>query len=208
MGMVETIILPADEKNVEQAAALLRNGQLVAFPTDTVYGVGTLFSHDAAVERLYRAKDRPEEKGIPILLADAADLPQVAIPNELAAKLAAAFWPGPLTLILPKTAAVPTAVSRMPTMAVRVPAHPLALKLIAAAGAPLAVTSANLSGQPATTDPAVVQQMLNGRIAAILDGGLAPGGTSSTIVDCTADPLRILRPGPISADEIALALGS
>lgn len=203
---METIILPADQAAVEEAARLLNSGELVAFPTDTVYGVGTLFSHDAAVERIYLAKDRPEEKGVPILLADAADLPQVAIPNEPAAKLAAAFWPGPLTLILPKTAAVPPAVSQTSTVAVRIPDHPLALALIAAAGAPLAVTSANISGQPATTDPAVVQQMLGGRIAVILDGGLAPGGTSSTIVDCTADPPRILRPGPISADQIRVVV--
>lgn len=206
---IHTVILPAgDPESITRAAEMLRAGELVAFPTDTVYGVGALYSDNAAVERLYFAKVRPENKGIPILLAGAADLALVAGEiNQLALNLAAAFWPGPLTLILPKGPAVPPAVSQTGTIAVRAPGHPVALALIQAAGVPLATTSANLSGSPPTADPSVVCQTLGGRIAAIIDGGLAPGGTPSTIVDCTVDPPKILRPGPISEDEIMKAAG-
>jgi L-threonylcarbamoyladenylate synthase len=206
---VETILLPADSDEadaVEQAAELLRTGQVVAFPTDTVYGVGALFSDEEAVERIYWVKGRPETKGIPILLASALDVPLVAVPNEVAEILMEAFWPGPLTLVLPKQESVPAAVCREPTVAVRVPDHELVRALITATGAPLAVTSANCSGEPPTTNPATVFEMLGGRVAAIVDGGLAPGGIPSTIVDCTADPPQILRPGPIPASGIADAI--
>lgn len=194
------ILAATDPAATERAAALLRDGQLVAFPTDTVYGVGALFSNPAAIEQIYAAKGRPAAKGIPILLASPDDLPLVAAQvNETAARLAVAYWPGPLTLVLCKAPSVPPAVSRTATVAVRVPDHPVARSLIAAAGAPLAVTSANRSGEPPTTDPAVVYSTLGNRIAALLDGGLAPGGVPSTIVDCSGPgaPL-ILRPGPIS----------
>jgi L-threonylcarbamoyladenylate synthase len=203
------LILAATEPAaVERMAALLRAGELVAFPTDTVYGLGALFSRPSAIERIYAAKGRPEGKAIPILLASPADLPLVAGQvGEVAARLAEAFWPGPLTLVLPKAPLVPVAVSRTGTVAVRVPDHPLARALIAAAGTPLAVTSANRSGEPATTDPAVVYRMLAGKIAALLDGGLAPGGLPSTVVDCArpGTPL-ILRPGPITADDLAATM--
>lgn len=213
---METITLPAcDPTALEQACALLRAGRLVAFPTDTVYGVGVLLSLGSgqarAVARLYAVKGRPEGKGIPILLASLADLALVVEDvNETAARLAAAFWPGPLTLVLPKGPAVPSEISRTSTVAVRVPAHPLARALIAAAGAPLAVTSANRSGEPPTTDPVVVRRTLGGRIAAILDGGKAFGGVPSTIVDCSAPgaaPFSVLRSGPISAAALATATG-
>jgi len=213
---METITLPAcDPMALEQACALLRAGRLVAFPTDTVYGVGALLSlgpgQARAVARLYAVKGRPEGKGIPILLASVADLPLVVEEmNDAAARLAVAFWPGPLTLVLPKGRAVPAEISRTSTVAVRVPAHPLALALIAGAGGPLAVTSANRSGEPSATDPVVVRRTLDGRIAAILDGGEAPGGVPSTIVDCSAPgaaPLSILRFGPISAAALAAATG-
>ena len=122
--------------------------------------------------------------------------------SEGAVRLAAAFWPGPLTLVLPKNPAVPLAVTRTPTVAVRIPDHTVARALIAAVGVPLAVTSANRSGDPATTDPAVVAMTLGRHVAAVLDGGLAPGGVPSTIVDCTVEPPRILRPGPVPAAAI------
>jgi L-threonylcarbamoyladenylate synthase len=201
---VRPLVLPAsDPAALEKAAALLRAGDLVAFPTDTVYGVGAIFSNAAAVKSIYLAKGRPDSKGIPLLLASLADLPFVAAEvSDRASRLAAAFWPGPLTLVLPKSPAVPPAVSQTSTVAVRVPDHPLARALITAVGAPLAVTSANRSGEPATVAPTVVRQTLGDRIAAILDGGLAPGGIPSTILDCTVDPPHILRPGPIPAGTI------
>jgi L-threonylcarbamoyladenylate synthase len=206
---VETIILPAEPDSsiaIEKAAGLLRTGQVVAFPTDTVYGVGALFSDEEAVERIYWAKGRPETKGIPILLASAADVAQVAVPNEMAARLMEALWPGPLTLVLPKRDVVPEAVTREKTVAVRVPNHELVRALITATGAPLAVTSANCSGEPPTANPAMVFDMLGGRVAAIVDGGLAPGGIPSTIVDCTTDRPQILRPGPIPESVIVNAI--
>jgi L-threonylcarbamoyladenylate synthase len=193
----------SDPAAVARAAALLRAGDLVAFPTDTVYGVGVLFSNAAAVQRIYVAKGRPETKGIPILLASLADLHLVVSNVSTGAEcLMAVFWPGPLTLILPKSPAVPPAVTQTASVAVRIPDHPLTRALIAQVGIPLAVTSANRSGEPATTDPAVVLRSLEGRIAAVLDGGIAPGSVPSTIVDCTAEPPRILRPGPISSASI------
>ena len=202
--MKKTLSLPiSNPAALGQAAALLRAGELVAFPTDTVYGVGAIFSNAAAVDRIYAAKGRPDSKGIPILLASLQDLFLVVREiSEGAARLADTFWPGPLTLVLPKNSAVPSAVTQTATVAVRVPDHPLARALIAAVGAPLAVTSANRSGEPASTDPAVVRRTLGSRIAAVLDGGITPGGVPSTIVDCTVSPPNILRSGPIPAATI------
>jgi L-threonylcarbamoyladenylate synthase len=193
----------SDPTAVARAAALLQAGELVAFPTDTVYGVGAPFSNAAAVQRIYVAKGRPERKGIPILLASLADLQLIASgASKGAHRLMAAFWPGPLTLILPKSPALPPTVTQTASVAVRLPDHRLTRALIAAVGIPLAVTSANRSGEPATTDPAVVRQSLEGRIAAVLDGGIAPGGLPSTIVDCTVEPPRVLRSGPIASADI------
>ena len=192
-----------------RAVALLRAGELVAFPTDTVYGVGALVWDAVAVHRLYLAKLRPADKAIPVLLADPADLPLVArdLPPD-AARLAAAFWPGPLTLVVPKAQRVPAEVTAgSDTLAVRVPDHDLARALIRAAGAPLAATSANLSGQPSPVTAGDVAAQLAGRIAIILDGGPCPGGVPSTIVDLTAPEPRLLRAGPISLDEIMALLG-
>ena len=196
---METTLLPGTLQGVQAAARLLRAGKLVAFPTDTVYGLGALVAEPAAVEEIYVAKGRPESKGIPLLLAYPDELSSVTTSiDPLVQKLADRFWPGPLTLVVPKAHIVPDAVSASPTVAVRVPDHPLARALIVAAGMPLAVTSANRSNTPSTTDPAEVMSSLGGRIAAILDGGLAPGGVPSTILDCSGDRPRILRPGPIS----------
>lgn len=203
-GTDSTEVLAASvPTSIARAAALISAGELVAFPTDTVYGVGALFSNALAVERLYHAKGRPEGKGIPILLASASDLSLVVTAYSRGAEhLMSAFWPGPLTLILCKTPAVPRAVTRTKSVAVRVPDHSLTRALIRSVGTPLAVTSANRSAEPPTTDPAVVMHTLGGRIAAVLDGGFAPGGLPSTIVDCTAEPPRIVRTGPIPANDI------
>jgi L-threonylcarbamoyladenylate synthase len=193
----------SDPAAMARATALLRAGGLVAFPTDTVYGVGAPFSNATAVQRIYVAKGRSKTKGIPILLASLTDLRLVVSgASKGAHRLMAAFWPGPLTLILAKSPAVPPAVTQTASVAVRLPDHRLTRALIAAVGIPLAVTSANRSGEPATTDPAVVRQSLEGRIAAVLDGGIAPGGMPSTIVDCTVEPPRVLRPGPIASTAI------
>ena len=180
----------------------------MAFPTDTVYGVGALAFDSEAVERVYWAKDRPVEKAIPVLLGESLQLEAVAsdVP-ERARLLAARFWPGPLTLVVGKKRSVPRAVAAGATLGVRVPDHPTALALLHGAG-PMAVTSANLSGQPSAQTAAEVLEQLDGKVDLILDGGRTPGGIASTIVDCTQADLRILRLGPVSLEDLQAALGS
>ena len=201
-------MLPAGKEAVAVAARILAEGGLVAFPTDTVYGVGAHAFQPDAVERIYTAKVRPRDKAIPILLAQADDLALVAEGiTETAWLLAERFWPGGLTLVLPKKANIPDVVSAGgSTVAVRVPNHPVPLALIAALGAPLAATSANLSGHPSPVTAGEVEAELGGRIELILNGGRCPGGVPSTVLDLTADPPAILRAGAIAVEEINAAL--
>jgi len=190
-----------------QALEILNNGGLVAFPTDTVYGVGALAFNAEAVESIYTAKARPVEKAIPVLIGDISDLDKVTetVP-PLAAGLATRFWPGPLTLVVPKRAGLPDVVSATATVGVRIPDHPIARQLLSAAG-PMAVTSANISGQPSPVSADEVMAQLNGRIPLILDGGVTPGGIPSTVVDCRGTNLAVLREGPLSKSQIFSALG-
>lgn len=203
----KTKVLSAGEEAIDVAARILAEGGLVAFPTDTVYGVGAHAFQPDAVERIYMAKVRPRDKAIPILLAQADDLALVAEGiTETAWLLAERFWPGGLTLVLPKKANVPDVVSAGgPTVAVRVPDHPVPLALMAALGAPLAATSANLSGRPSLVTAGEVEAELGGRIELILDGGRCPGGVPSTVLDLTTDPPTILRAGAIGVKEIRSA---
>lgn len=193
-----------DPHAMELALHILRAGGLVAFPTDTVYGVGSLAFDQAAIESIYVAKDRPLEKAIPILIADVDDLEKVAseIPEQ-ARQLAARFWPGPLTIVLPKRPDLPPAVSATPTVGVRVPDHPVARALLRVAG-PMAVTSANLSGRASPCSAGEVMAQLGRRIQLVLDGGETPGGVPSTVVDvCGPEPV-ILRDGPITLEQIKI----
>jgi L-threonylcarbamoyladenylate synthase len=204
---METIIIPADsDEAIPRALEILKRGGLAAFPTDTVYGVGSLAFDAMAVESIYAAKDRPVEKAIPILIGGPEDLEEVTakIP-PMAAKLAARFWPGPLTLVVPKHPHLPDVVSAMPTVGIRVPDHPVARKLLRAAG-PMAVTSANISGQDSPRTAEEVSRQLNGRIPLILDGGETSGGVPSTLVNCLGTEPTILREGPISLKNIQLIL--
>ncbi len=197
--MITPEILAAGETgSLERAAELLRSGHLVAFPTDTVYGVGAPAFDAASVAAIYVAKERPPEKAIPVLIADAADLPRIAaaVP-ESASVLIAHFWPGALTLVLPKRPDVPAIVSSDATVAVRIPDLDVTRALLRLTG-PLAATSANRSGRPSPVTASDVMAQLGGRIAAVLDGGTCPGGISSTVVDCVASPPRVLREGGIS----------
>lgn len=205
--MKTVIISAASSKAILQALEILNRGGLVAFPTDTVYGVGSLVFDGTAVESIYAAKDRPVEKAIPVLIADAADMEKVGtdIP-AIAHQLAARFWPGPLTCIIPKQPTLPEAVSATSTVGVRIPDHEVARALLRAAG-PMAVTSANISGQPSPSTAEEVFTQLGGRIDLIIDGGRTPGGVPSTVVDCTESGLKILREGPISLAEIKSKLG-
>ncbi|HKI53878.1 MAG TPA: L-threonylcarbamoyladenylate synthase [Anaerolineales bacterium] len=185
-----------------QVLSVLRSGGLVAFPTDTVYGLGCLAFDGKAVESIYAAKDRPVEKAIPILVGEIMDTEKIVtefppVPRILALR----FWPGPLTCILPKKPTLPEAVSATSTIGVRIPDDVTARVLLRHAG-PMAVTSANISGQPSPSTAEEVFEQLNGRIPLIIDGGRTPGGVPSTVIDCLSDEIKILREGPISADDI------
>jgi len=195
---VKTRLLAADAPGaVEEAAAALSRGELVAFPTDTVYGLSAGQEH---VRKLYGAKDRPKEKRIPVLLSETGNLEASAIVTPAARALAHRFWPGPLTIIL--------VAPRRGTLAFRVPDHALARRLIAASGGGLPVTSANRSGERDAQTAEEVMAQLDGRIALVLDGGRTPGGVSSTIVDCTGEKVKIIREGAISEDEISQVLAT
>ena len=206
---MKTKVLPVNHSEaLPSALKILRAGGLVAFPTDTVYGLGALAFDNTAIESIYKAKDRPIEKAIPILIGDLSDLYKVSddIPN-MALRFATRFWPGPLTCIVPKKQTLPLAVSATSTVAVRIPDHADARALLRAAGA-MAVTSANISGQPNPSTAQEVYDQLNGRIPLILDGGKTRGGVPSTLVDCTGEKPVVLREGPISLDELLAALKS
>jgi L-threonylcarbamoyladenylate synthase len=204
---MKTRIIPIDAPEaLPVALQLLRAGKLVAFPTDTVYGLGALVFHAAAVENIYAVKNRSAEKSIPVLLAGVEDLEKVAVEvPEMALTLAAKFWPGALTLVIPKHPGLPSVISAGPTVGVRVPGNTFARELLHLAG-PMAVTSANRSDMANPVDPKQVLEQLNGRIPLVLDGGRTPGSLPSTVVDCTGMEPKILRPGAISLEEIQNAL--
>lgn len=206
---MRTRVIPAsDPDSIALALQTLREGGLVAFPTDTVYGLGALANLETAVTRLYAAKGRDADKALPILIAGSSQLEWVArgLTVEIW-RLAEVFWPGPLTLVVTKRLALPEAVSPYETVGVRVPDHPVARALLRAAG-PMAVTSANRSGEKNCPTAVEVLGGLSGRFELLLDGGETPGGEPSTVVDCSLPGFPILRAGPISAQEINAALGS
>jgi L-threonylcarbamoyladenylate synthase len=190
---------------LDQAAELLRRGRPVAFPTDTVYGVGAHAFLADAVAQLYRVKERPVHVAIPLLLPDAAMMEIVCsgVPS-LAWRLAERFWPGGLSLVLRRSTRVPDAVTAGgPTLAVRVPDYPLVGELCRRLGAPLAATSANLHGQPDPVTADEVEAALGGRVPLILDGGVCRGGLPSTVLDLTVSPPVLLRRGPVTAEALA-----
>ncbi len=200
-----TRVIPPDA--FDEAVQALRRGQLVVFPTDTVYGVAALAENAEAVARIYAAKNRSRHMAIPVMVAEPDRVTDVARPLPGFWALADAFWPGPLTIILPKTEALPSIVTAGgDTVALRIPDHPLALALLRAVNRPLAVTSANRSGQPPALTAQEARYQLEGRVDVILDGGRAPGGQPSTILDLTSEPPKILRPGPITWPQIAEVL--
>jgi L-threonylcarbamoyladenylate synthase len=204
---MKTEIISAEEPNsISHALDVLQRGGVVAFPTDTVYGLGALAFDAESVDRLYGIKGREHTKAIAVLIGTAEDLPQIAShPSQAAQRLAEQFWPGPLTLVVPRSEELPDSVSQGPTVGVRIPDHEVALKLLAAAG-PMAVTSANLSGQANTRSAADVLAQLEGRIHLLIDGGSTPGDAPSTVVDMTGKAPRVLREGPISENELKAAL--
>jgi L-threonylcarbamoyladenylate synthase len=204
---MRTEILPASATDaIPRALAVLHEGGLVAFPTDTVYGVGALAFDGTAIQAIYAAKDRPVEKAIPVLIGGIEELEKVAVAvPEVARRFASRFWPGPLTILVPKRADLPEVISATATVGVRVPDHKTARTLLRAAG-PMAVTSANISGAQSPVTAEQVYEQLGGRIPLIIDGGRTPGGVPSTLVDCTDPKLKILREGPVGFAELLSAL--
>jgi len=198
------VVVTTDPRAMKRAVQVLKAGGLVAFPTDTVYGVGALAFLPQAVEKIFRVKGRALSKAIPLLLDSADSLPQVA--RDIAPEvrlLTKKFWPGALTMVLHRRPVVPDVVTGGgPTVALRVPDHPLTRRLIRAVGGPLATTSANLTGHP---DPQTAQEVadyLEGHIDLILDGGRCPGGIPSTVIDLTRTPPVIVRAGAIAPEEL------
>jgi L-threonylcarbamoyladenylate synthase len=194
---------------VAEAARVLCGGGLVAFPTETVYGLGANALDAAAVLRIFAAKGRPSNNPLIVHIAESAEARQVVADWPAStARLAERFWPGPLTLVLRKGEAVPDAVTAGgATVAVRVPAHPVAQALLRAAGVPIAAPSANRSTELSPTRAEHVLRGLDGRIEVLLDGGPTAGGIESTVLDMTAMPPRLLRPGLIGAAELEAVLG-
>lgn len=191
------------QTNILQAADQLQAGELVVYPTDTVYGVGVSAFSDEALRRLYHAKQRPFDKAIPVLLADPDDILRIAdhLP-DYTKPLIEAFWPGPLTLIVPKRADLPPTLSPNDGVAVRIPSHPIARAFIRACGGAVATTSANLSGQPPAQTGAEALAQLAGQVAVILEDGRSPHAIASTIIDCRTDNMTIVRQGPITENEL------
>jgi L-threonylcarbamoyladenylate synthase len=203
-----TQVIEAGTFAVESAARVLAHGGLVAFPTETVYGLGADAGNGEAVARLYEAKGRPSFNPLIAHVADAAAAHRLARFDQAAERLAAAFWPGPLTLVLPKRADCPVAelaTAGIETIAVRVPSHPVARSVLTAFGRPVAAPSANRSGHVSPTTAAHVLADLRGRIELIVDGGPAPMGLESTIIACVEEP-TLLRPGALPRAAIAQVL--
>ena len=204
-----TRVLKAETQAIKAGAACLAAGGLVAFPTETVYGLGADARHGEAIARLYAAKGRPAFNPLIAHVADAATARRIAYFDDDAARLAAAFWPGPLTLVLPKRpdcGVADLALAGLDSVALRVPAHPVAHDLLNAFGGPVVAPSANRSGHVSPTSAAHVMADLRGRIDMVLDGGACAVGVESTIVACLSEP-TLLRPGGLARAEIERVLG-
>lgn len=204
-----TQVLPAgDPAAIARAAAVIRAGGLVAFPTETVYGLGADALDPAAVRSIFAAKGRPADNPLIVHVPDAAAARPLVAAMSPAAERLAALWPGPLALVLPRAAAVPDVTTAgQPTVALRVPAHPAALALLRACGRPLAAPSANRSGRPSPTSAAHVLADLAGEVDVILDGGAATVGLESTVVDLTRAPPLVLRVGGTPVEALRAAIG-
>jgi L-threonylcarbamoyladenylate synthase len=204
--MVNRLINEDEKGALENAVRVIRSGGIVAFPTDTVYGIGVYAFNPASIVKLFTIKGRDSGKAIAVLLSDLSQLPLVctSIP-DYATKLGEKFWPGALTLVLPKEPSVPEILSPLPTIGVRIPDHTFARSLIRACG-PLAVTSANISGQQSATTAEEIMEQLDSLVDLIIDGGKSQGGIPSTVVDCTSPTYKILRSGAINGDQIRIAV--
>ena len=201
----KTIIVNDDYENIAQAAEIIKSGGLVAFPTETVYGLGANALDPQAARRIYEAKGRPSDNPLIVHFVEPSDAEKYSYTCELYYKLAFEFkfMPGPITVILPKRDCIPSEItSGLDTVAMRVPSHPTARELIKLSGVPIAAPSANASGKPSPTTAAHVIEDLNGRVEMILDGGDCVIGLESTIVKIENDALILLRPGAITYEEL------
>ncbi len=206
---LETRVISAGAPGaIELGALALARGELVVFPTDTVYGVGCDYRQRQAIDLLYWAKQRPYEMPIPVLVSSLSHVQQVAQTlSDSFEALAERYWPGGLTLIVPRAPALPDLLTAGgDTVAVRMPDHPIALALIEAAGGAVAATSANRSGQPSPVTAADALADLNGRVHLVLDGGTCPQGVASSIIDISVAPPRLLRLGPLDQETLREAL--
>jgi L-threonylcarbamoyladenylate synthase len=203
-------LLAASREAIEEAAAALRDGRLVAFPTETVYGLGADATNERAVAAIFAAKDRPQFNPLIVHFANAAHAASAAVFDNRADRLAAAFWPGALTLVLPRRPENGIALlvsAGLDSIAVRVPAHPVAQALLERCGRPLAAPSANRSGRLSPTSAQDVVEALGARVDIVLDGGRCPVGLESTVLDLTATQATILRPGGVTQEAIEAVIG-
>ncbi len=206
---MQTEYLSTESADLQRAADLLRAGELVAIPTETVYGLAADALNGTAVASIFAAKGRPADNPLIVHIAELSqweDLVSHIPPQAMA--LAKAFWPGPLTMVLPKADCIPEEVSAgLSTVAVRMPSHPVARKLITLSGCPLAAPSANRSGIPSPTEARRVMEDMDGRIAAVVDGGACDVGVESTVVDVSTVPVRLLRPGAVTVEMLTAVVG-
>ena len=204
---METRVLPPTEEAIAQAAALLQSGELVAFPTETVYGLGANALDPVAVPKIFAAKGRPSDNPLIVHVATPEAAEPLCHVDARAAMLMKRFWPGPLTLLLPKKPTIPDVTNAgLPSVALRMPDHPVALRLLAACGVPVAAPSANTSGRPSPTSAQHVYQDLQGRVPLILDGGVCAVGLESTVLDLTVEPPTVVRPGGITVEMLLTVL--
>ena len=203
------MVHPLASPDIHKAAKIIKQGGLVAFPTETVYGLGADATNPAAVARIFETKDRPTFDPLIVHVPGLAQAEKLAASfPEGARRLAKRFWPGPITLVVPKTSAIPDLVTAgLPSVALRVPDHPTALELLAECGQPLAAPSANRFGQVSPTTASHVKGSLGDRVDLVLDGGPCRVGVESTIVSFLSDPPLLLRPGGISTEEIEVLVG-
>lgn len=200
---MQTITLPAENpESISSALSLFRDGEIVAFHTDTVYGLGTDPFQASGIIKLFEAKGRDSNKAIAILIGslDQAHLVTDHMP-EMAIRLCEVFWPGGLTVIVPRKKNLPELISNTDRIGIRMPNHPIALEMLRTFG-PLATTSANLSGKPDAVTARDVYDQLNNRVPLILDGGKCQGGVPSTVIDCSGSEPVVLREGPVSSEQI------
>ena len=205
---MKTQLLPATDDSLALAARLLADGELVAFPTETVYGLGAHAMDHNAVLGIFAAKGRPADNPLIVHIHDRSQLDDICEVNDLAIRLMDAFWPGPLTIILPRKEAVPSSVTAgLDTVAVRMPSHPVALALLKACNLPVAAPSANRSGKPSPTSAKHVFDDMDGRIPLIIDGGESDVGLESTVISLVGEKPCILRPGGITQAMLEEVLG-